>query len=249
MRKDMHAFLAIWSDIAEDWAKDWYRWHTEEHMPERVAIPGFLAGRRYERVDNGIGHDIPADRRLQHCFMMYEGETVATFKSDAYIERLNYPTAWTREIAPGFENFARGACQLKFSAGDGYGGILLLLRFDEGAGAGPDDLSAATLDGLDHFVSTLPGLPGVTAAHFGMCRPEVTDVETNEKKARAGTGEARFESVLMIEGCDMTELTGQAGAIFGNLTSIGLPAGNARYGFYDLSYLLTKRTTEEPNRH
>ena len=33
----------------------------------------------------------------------------------------------------------------------------------------------------------------------------------------------------------------QAGAILGNLTSIGLPAGNAHYGFYDLSYLLTKR--------
>lgn len=249
MRKDMHAFLAIWSDIAEDWASEWYRWHTEEHMPERVAIPGFLAGRRYERIDDTPAHNVPAGRGLQHCFMMYEGEAVTAFNSDAYIERLNNPTPWTRKTAPGFENFARGACQLKFSAGDGYGGVLLLLRFEDGAGAGPDDLSAATLESLDHFVSTLPGLPGITAAHFGFCRPEITDVETNEKKARAGTGEARFESVLMIEAFDLTLLTGQTRAILGNLTSIGLPAGSARYGFYDLSYLLTKRTTEEPNRH
>ncbi len=249
MRKDMHAFLAIWSDITDEWANEWYRWHTEEHMPERVAIPGFLAGRRYERIDSGPGQDIPPDRRPQHCYMMYEGEAVTAFNSDAYIERLNNPTPWTRKVAPGFANFARGACQLKFSAGDGYGGLLLLLRFDEGAGAGPDDLSAATLESLDHFVSTLPGLPGVTAAHFGFCRPEITDVETNEKKARAATGEARFESVLMIEACDMAQLAGQTNAILGNLRSIGLPTGNAKYGFYDLTYLLTERTTEEPNRH
>lgn len=249
MRKDMHAFLAIWSDITEDWANEWYRWHTDEHMPERVAIPGFLAGRRYERVDQPLAHEVPADRRLQHCFMMYEGEKLTTFNSDAYIERLNNPTAWTRKVAPGFANFARGACQLKFSAGDGYGGVMLLLRFDSGAGAGADDLSAATLDSLDHFVSTLPGLPGITAAHFGLCRPEITDVETNEKKARAATGEARFDSVMMIEACDLAQLAGHTAAILGNLKSIGLPADHARYGFFDLSYLLTKRTTEEPNRH
>jgi hypothetical protein len=249
MRKDMHAFLAIWSDIAPDWAGEWYRWHTDEHMPERVGIPGFLAGRRYERIDDGPGRDIPEDRRLQHCYMMYEGEKLTTFNSDAYIERLNHPTEWTREVAPAFQNFARGACQLKFSAGDGYGGVMLLLRFDEGTGAASDDMSAATLESLDHFVSTLPGLSGITAAHFGFCRPEITDVETNEKQARAATGEARFDSVMMIEACDAAQLAGHAKAILANLKSIGLPAQNARYGFYDLSYLLTKRTTEEPNRH
>jgi hypothetical protein len=249
MRKDMHAFIAIWSDIAPDWADEWYRWHTDEHMPERVGIPGFLAGRRYERIDDGPGRDIPEDRRLQHCYMMYEGEKLTTFNSDAYIERLNHPTEWTREVAPAFQNFARGACQLKFSAGDGYGGVMLLLRFDEGTGAASDDMSAATLESLDHFVSTLPGLSGITAAHFGFCRPEITDVETNEKQARAATGEARFDSVMMIEACDAAQLAGHAKAILANLKSIGLPAQNARYGFYDLSYLLTKRTTEEPNRH
>ena len=246
MRKDMHAFLAIWSDIAPDWAGEWYRWHTDEHMPERVGIPGFLAGRRYERIDDGPGREIPEDRRLQHCYMMYEGEKLTTFNSDAYLERLNNPTAWTREVAPGFKNFSRGACQLKSSAGDGYGGVVLLLRFEEGAGA--DDLSAATLESLDHFVATLPGLAGVTAAHFGLCRPEITDVETTEKKARGATGEKKFQSVLMIEACDMNQLVMHAPAIMANLKAIGLPADGACYGFYELTYLLTKRTTEQSNQ-
>ena len=47
----------------------------------------------------------------------------------------------------------------------------------------------------------------------------------------------------------MAQLAGQTNAILGNLRSIGLPTGNAKYGFYDLTYLLTERTTEEPNRH
>ena len=78
----MHAFLAIWSNVRSDLASDWYRWHTEEHMPERVGIPGFLAGRRYDLVDTHIAPEPPEERRLQHCYMMYEGESLTTFNSD-----------------------------------------------------------------------------------------------------------------------------------------------------------------------
>ncbi len=243
----MHAFLAIWADIAPGLARDWYRWHTEEHMPERVAIPGFLAGRRYERVDRGPGSKVPAERQLQHCFMMYEGDRLQTFNSDAYLDRLNNPTPWTRDVAPGFKNFARGACELSATSGDGYGGTALLMRFDESGGA--DDLSAATLEALNHFVTTLPGLEGITAAHFGFCRPEITNVETAERKTRAATGESQFQSVLFVEACDGDLLAGHVAAIEANLKVLGMPADEARYGIYELSYLLTERTTEEPNRH
>lgn len=243
----MHAFMAIWSNVRPDMASDWYRWHTEEHMPERVAIPGFLAGRRYDLVDTHLAPAAPDDRRLQHCFMMYEGRRLTTFNSDGYLERLNNPTHWTREMAPGFQNFSRGACELATTSGDGYGGFALLMRFEENASE--DDLSAATLEALDHFVTTLPGLAGVTAAHFGFCRPEITDVDTAEKKTRAGTEEQRFQSVLLVEGYDIALLVKHFKSIEANLDALGMPAKNARYGFYALSHLLTERTTEEPNRH
>jgi len=243
----MQAFLAIWSDIDEDGADQWYRWHTEEHMPERVAIPGFLAGRRYERIDEDLGHDVPRDRRLQHCFMMYEGERLSVFNSDAYIERLNHPTAWTRKVSPSFTNFSRGACQLGFSAGEGYGGAVLLLRFDADAAA--EELSDMTLDGLADFLTTLPGRSSITAVHFGICRPEITDVETSEKRARQATGEAAFRSVLMIEACDLQQLVTDTSAIMSSLTATGLPIDGARYGFFRISYLLTRGPTQQPNQH
>lgn len=243
----MHAFMAIWSNVRTDLAPEWYRWHTEEHMPERVGIPGFLAGRRYDLVPDEVVTATPESRRLQHCFMMYEGERLQTFNSDAYLERLNNPTPWTRQMAPGFENFSRGACELATTSGDGYGGCALLMRFEDGGRA--SDLTAATLEALDHFVTTLPGLEGVTAAHFGFCRPEITDVDTAEKQTRAGIDEQLFQSVLLVEGYEPALLARHFGAIEANLDALGMPAKDARYGFYALSHLLTERTTEEPNRH
>ncbi|MGO4287372.1 hypothetical protein AB4Y99_24670, partial [Bosea sp. TAB14] len=40
------AFLAIWHDIAEGGHEAYIEWHTREHMPERLSIPGFRTGKR-----------------------------------------------------------------------------------------------------------------------------------------------------------------------------------------------------------
>ena len=40
-------FLAIWDDVVAAGEAEWLRWHTREHMPERIGVPGFLGGRRY----------------------------------------------------------------------------------------------------------------------------------------------------------------------------------------------------------
>ncbi len=41
------ALLAIWNGIAEEAEADFLAWHVREHIPERVAVPGFLRARRY----------------------------------------------------------------------------------------------------------------------------------------------------------------------------------------------------------
>ena len=46
--------VAIWHDIAPEGREDFYAWHGEEHMPERVGIPGFLRGRRYVAIEAGL---------------------------------------------------------------------------------------------------------------------------------------------------------------------------------------------------
>ena len=52
------AFLAIWHDIEAHGEVEYDDWHTREHMPERVEIPGFEAGRRW--VDRSLDHLLAA---------------------------------------------------------------------------------------------------------------------------------------------------------------------------------------------
>ena len=68
------AFLAIWHDIEAHGELEFSDWHTREHMPERVGIPGFEAGRRW--VDWG---------RVRHrYFTLYEAQTIDVLSSAAY---------------------------------------------------------------------------------------------------------------------------------------------------------------------
>jgi len=36
----------MWWDIPPEVRAEWEHWHTTEHMPERLGIPGFLRGLR-----------------------------------------------------------------------------------------------------------------------------------------------------------------------------------------------------------
>ena len=40
-------FMAVWHDIKADGEREYNAWHTREHMPERLGVPGFRLGRRW----------------------------------------------------------------------------------------------------------------------------------------------------------------------------------------------------------
>ena len=45
--------LLVMMDIDPEHEDDFNRWYDEEHVPERMAIPGFLTGRRYRAIEGG----------------------------------------------------------------------------------------------------------------------------------------------------------------------------------------------------
>ena len=45
--------LMVWADVPADKEAEFNRWYNEEHLAERLAIPGFLDGARYEAVQGG----------------------------------------------------------------------------------------------------------------------------------------------------------------------------------------------------
>jgi hypothetical protein len=62
--------LVVWNDVASGSEREFDRWHIKEHMPERLAVPGFLRGRRYT-----AGSDHP------RYFTFYETASVETLGS------------------------------------------------------------------------------------------------------------------------------------------------------------------------
>ena len=91
--------LAIWNGIAEEAESEFLSWHVREHIPERVAVPGFLKARRYVAV-----------RGVPKYFNFYETETPADLGSPAYLARLNAPSDWTKRVVRHFSDTSRTAC-------------------------------------------------------------------------------------------------------------------------------------------
>jgi len=93
--------MGFWANI-DPANRDRFRaWHNWEHMPERVGIPGFLAGRRYAAM--AMGYDF---------FMFYETEGPEVLGSQAYLDALNNPTDWTRETLVNLRDPVRNIYEL-----------------------------------------------------------------------------------------------------------------------------------------
>src|SRR5207245_8009005 len=76
-------------DVPADKEKEFNRWYNDEHLAERLAIPGFLAGARYEAVKGSPKH-----------LAYYELESPAVLESAAYKKVIANPTEWTKRFGP-----------------------------------------------------------------------------------------------------------------------------------------------------
>jgi hypothetical protein len=178
------AVLAIWNDVAPGGDAEFSHWHTREHVPERVGVPGFLRGRRYAALTGGPTY-----------FTLYETENLEVLAGGAYVARLNDPTPWSRRVLPLFRNNNRSACRVTQSLGRGVGGTLATLRLGPRA-EGEAELRA-WLTG-----TTLPAMsaqPGVVGVHLCEADSGATRVPTQEQKLRDREDEiARW--IVLIEG-------------------------------------------------
>jgi hypothetical protein len=216
------AFMAMWHDIASEGEPEYHLWHTREHMPERLNIPGFQRGRR------GVNWGLERHRYLT----IYEGDNLEVFGSAAYLERLNNPTPWTQQVAPHFRNFLRVSCETVTTGGAGAGGAMGTFRGDFGAGmaeAGFRQVAPA-------LAARLADRPGVSAVHTAVARPEVSGVETTENKIRAPMSEKGFQALVLVEAVGLTELEAMLGDLVREVAAVGL--SDVRAEAYDIAFLL-----------
>ncbi len=45
--------LMVWSEVPDHLEDKYNRWYNEEHLAERLAVPGVLSAARYEAVSSG----------------------------------------------------------------------------------------------------------------------------------------------------------------------------------------------------
>lgn len=200
-------FLAIWNDIAAGGEADFHHWHTKEHVPERVGVPGFLRGRRFSAATGRPAY-----------FTLYETESVDVLASAPYVERLNNPTPWTRRAVAQFTNVNRTACRVTASAGRGVGGALATLQLGpraEGQGGLREWLAGTALPAL-------VARPGVVGAALGEADLSATLVPTEERKLRSQADKVAAW-VVLVDGLDSE-------AVATACADVLAPAGLARHG-------------------
>ena len=95
------AALAMWWDMAPAMRDAFEHWHSHEHFPERLALPGFRRASRW--ADAGAGEGF---------FVLYELATYEALTSPEYLARLNAPSDWSRRMMPHHRNMVRSQCRL-----------------------------------------------------------------------------------------------------------------------------------------
>jgi hypothetical protein len=112
------AAVAMWWNIAPEMQEEFEDWHTHEHMPERLSIPGFLRGTRWRALDGAPSY-----------FILYEVARASVLTGPDYMARLNDPTPWSRKMMPHHLDMVRSLCRVHASAGGLIGGVMARIRF------------------------------------------------------------------------------------------------------------------------
>ena len=102
MAENPRTLLVVQSDIAPDLEPDFLRWYDEEHIPQRLAVPGFRRGARFQAgppPPSGSGLDVAAPPRH---LAIYEVDGLHVFESEPYRRLIANPSAWTKRIRSTF---------------------------------------------------------------------------------------------------------------------------------------------------
>ncbi len=193
--------LAVLNDLDATCDRGAYEaWYQLDHMPDRLAIPGFRHARRYRRMAG----------QAQEFFTFYETDTPAALRSDAYLARLAAPTAGTVAMRRHFRAMCRSICAVAGDVGRGVGGVAAVV------GA-----PVAVADRPDFAPLLSPG--SVSRIRLWT---EAEDVAANPEAALRPGADTRLGSILVVEGTDAAPV--RAAAVDA-AASLGLPQAVTLY--------------------
>jgi hypothetical protein len=202
--------LAIFHQCRAGREADFEAWYQSEHLIERLAVPGFLFGRRYKGIAGTAGY-----------FCFYLVETPAVLTSRPYLERLDNPTPMTRKMMSDvFIDMNRTVCSRVTRRGHFRGAFAAIARFNQKQ---DDTTLAGTLEKLTANIAVAAGEIWVALDAAGM---------SVSKEEQLRGGDNKIAGALMIEtlyqddaekiGAQLAKQFPQADiGIFGALCEIG----------------------------
>jgi hypothetical protein len=176
--------VVIWNDIKEEMRDEFVQWHSTEHLPERVSIPGFISGQRWY-----------GEHASPQYLTTYVTQNTGVLTSDAYIQRLNDPTPWTLKTVAAFRHTCRAAGEVIWEHGSkkGYGGHILAIRITE-----LEDLTILT-EHLNSLANNpMLGFAGLLRARMVLTAPKASQLPTAERAVRTGD-QNEPHMVLLLE--------------------------------------------------
>jgi hypothetical protein len=216
MSSDGTGLMAFWAEIEDSYIDRFRQWHNSEHIPERVSIPGFILGKRY------LGHGTRG-----FYLMMYETRDTAVLGSQAYLERLNDPSDWTKETLPHFRNPARNIYTRLADEGETdlfEAPYIYSVRFN----------AEAVPDGL---ISQLVQTEGAGRISLYEIDSAISGIETSERAIYGGgPGEQRY--LLLVE-CSIAA-GGTDSALRKALTDASEPWNDVFLDCFAIDYTLAK---------
>ncbi|QOZ10728.1 hypothetical protein [Bradyrhizobium sp. CCBAU 51765] len=216
------AAVAMWWSVRAEQRDEFGDWHSHEHFPERMSIPGFRRGSRWSSTTDAEGF-----------FVLYELEQYEVLTSKGYLDRLNAPTPWSTKMMPHHLGMVRSQCRIVASFGGGVATSLATIRLSPQAGRAAE-LQAYLLDALGALASK----PGLTGAHLLLTETPKTSSPTTEQKIRGKDGAADW--IVLLSGYDADAVER---AVIAQLGSSVLHAAGAQnhptVGRYRLAFTMT----------
>jgi hypothetical protein len=209
--------IVIWNEILPEARSDFLEWHSREHIPERVSIPGFLRGQRWF-----------GEEASPQYLTVYDTRDAAVLTSEAYLQRLNNPTPWTRSAVAAFRNTARAAGERLWQSSESCGGMVLAARLDPE----PQQITEVADRLMAGTLSSLARAPGIARVRLAASVRSASQIQTAERSVRSG--DVREPAIsLLVEGFDGREALQDA---FNKAADAEPALGAAVTGIYALQF-------------
>ncbi|MFK4508788.1 hypothetical protein LPJ38_18710 [Bradyrhizobium daqingense] len=218
------AAVAMWWRVRAEQRSEFGDWHSHEHFPERMSIPGFRRGSRWSSTKDA-----------ESFFVLYELEQYEVLTSKGYHDRLNAPTPWSTKMMPHHLGMVRSQCRIAASFGGGIAGALATIRLSPHTERAAE-LRAYLLDTLGALASK----PGLTGGHLLLTDTPSTGSPTTEQQIRGKDGVADW--IILLSGYDSDVVEN---VIAGQLSPSSLQTAGARddpmLGRYRLAFTMTRQ--------